>query len=63
MATIAGIALYTRQRLMPQINTARDEHVVGNLAANKRFARLHGVAVLLNLIQLFGVGLILFRFS
>lgn len=63
MATIASIALYARQGLMPQINAARDQQVVGNLAANKRFARLHGVAVLLNVIQLFGVGLVLFRFS
>ena len=63
MAIIAGIALYTRQGLMPLINTARDQQVLGNLATSKRFARLHGVAVLLNFIQLFGVGLVLFRFS
>ncbi len=63
MATIAGIALYTRQGLMPLINTARDQQVLGYLATSKRFARLHGVAVLLNFIQLFGVGLVLFRFS
>ena len=35
MATIAIIALYARQRLMPQINTARDQRVVGSLAASK----------------------------
>ena len=63
MAIIAGIALYTRQGLMPLINTARDQQVLGNLVTSKRFARLHGVAVLLNFIQLFGVGLVLFRFS
>ena len=63
MAMIAGIALYTRQGLMPLINTARDQQVLGNLATSKRFARLHGVAVLLNFIQLFGVGLVLSRFS
>ena len=63
MATVASIALYTRQGLMPQINSARDQQVGGNLVSGKRFARLHGVAVLLNFIQLFGVGLVLFRFS
>ena len=61
--TIASIALYIRQGLMPQINTARDQQVGGNLVSSKQFARLHGVAVLRNLIQLFGVELVLFRFS
>ena len=46
MVTIASIALYTRQGLMPQINSARDQQVGGNLVSSKRFRRLHGVAVL-----------------
>lgn len=63
MVTIASIALYTHQRLMPQINAARDQQALGTLDANKRFARLHGVAVFLNFLQLFGAGFVLFRFS
>ena len=63
MATVAIIALYTRQGLMPQINSARDQQVGGKLISSQRFALLHRVAVLLNLVQLLGVGLVLFRFS
>lgn len=63
MATVAIIALYTRQGLMPQINSASDQQVGGKLISSQRFALLHRVAVLLNLVQLLGVGLVLFRFS
>jgi uncharacterized membrane protein YhaH (DUF805 family) len=62
MAAIAGIALYARQGLMPGINAARDRQVKGDPAAKKHFARLHGFSVLLNFIQLFGAGAVLFRF-
>jgi uncharacterized membrane protein YhaH (DUF805 family) len=63
MAAIAIVAIYARQGLMPRINSARDQQVRGDAAASKRFARLHGLSVILNFIQLFGAGLVLFRFS
>jgi len=63
MIFIAGIAVYARQRLMPNINMARDQQVSGHIDAANRFARLHGVSVLLNFAQLIGAAWVLYRFS
>lgn len=63
MAVIAAIAIFARQGLMPRINTARDQQILGDVVARRRFARLHGASVLLNFIQLFGAGLVLYRFA
>jgi hypothetical protein len=59
---IAAIAVYARQVLMPQINTARDAQLQGDLSAKQRFGRLHGVSVALNLVQLVAAGYVLYRF-
>jgi hypothetical protein len=59
---IGAIAVYARQVLMPQINTARDAQLQGDLSAKQRFGRLHGVSVALNLVQLVAAGYVLYRF-
>ena len=53
---IAAVAIYSRQMLMPQINTARDEQLQGDPEAKKRFGRLHGLSVALNFLQLIAAG-------
>ena len=63
MGAVAGTAILARQGLMPQINAARDRQLSGDMAARKRFARLHGASVLLNFVQLLGVAAVLFRFA
>ena len=63
MVIVAVIAIVARQGLMPAINAARDRQLQGDVAAKRHFARLHGASVLLNLVQLFGVGLVLYRFA
>jgi len=59
---IAVTAIYARQVLMPQINAARDEQLQGNSEAKRRFGRLHGISVALNLVQLIAAGYVLYRF-
>jgi len=59
---IALIAVFARQVLMPRINTARDMQLRGSLEAKKRFGRLHGISVALNMIQLIAAGYVLYRF-
>jgi hypothetical protein len=41
-----------RQVLMPRINTSRDAALAGDKAAARRFLRLHGLSVLINLVQM-----------
>jgi len=59
---IAAVAIYARQVLMPQINAARDGRSLGSSDAKRRFARLHGISVGLNFIQLIVAGYVLYRF-
>jgi hypothetical protein len=63
MLVIAAAAVYARQVLMPQINAARDASPGTSTAARGRFARLHGLSVLINFLQLIGAGYVLYRFS
>jgi hypothetical protein len=63
MLAIAVAAVYSRQILMPQINAARDMSPGPGAPARGRFARLHGLSVLINFLQLFGAGCVLYRFS
>jgi hypothetical protein len=63
MLAIAVGAVYSRQILMPQINAARDMSPGPGAPARGRFARLHGLSVLINFLQLFGAGYVLYRFS
>ena len=47
MAALVGFVT-ARQVLMPKINQARDAELAGDVAAGKRFKRLHGLSVLIN---------------
>jgi len=49
---IAILFLYARQRLMPQINSARDDNLEGVSGADKLFKKLHLRSVIINGIQL-----------
>jgi Domain of unknown function (DUF4149) len=53
----ALVALIARQVLMPAINTARDT------GAKSRFNRLHGLSVVLNMLQLVAVVTVLVRLA
>lgn len=59
---IAAIAIFARQGLMPRINAARDDQLRGIAEAKKRFGRLHGISVALNLVQLIVAAIILHGF-
>ena len=52
LAVIAALFLYARQVLMPQINRARDDDLMGVDGAGKLFSRLHLRSVLINAVQL-----------
>ena len=62
MAVAAAIGLLARQGLMPWINAAREGRAAGDPAAARRFGRLHGLSVLLNLVQLALAAWVLHRF-
>lgn len=59
---IAFVAIFSRQVLMPRINTARDMQLQGSGEAKRRFSRLHGISVALNFAQLIAAGYVLYRF-
>lgn len=50
--TVMVLFIIARQVLMPVINTARDQMLNGDSSAKTRFRRLHGVSVLINLVQM-----------
>ncbi|GGB59765.1 hypothetical protein GCM10011316_34770 [Roseibium aquae] len=62
LLAVALVALYARQGLMPQINSARDAQLAGDASAKTRFDRLHAVSVALNMLQLVAVGFVLYGF-
>jgi len=51
-ATVTLLFVFARQQLMPAINRARQRQLDGDAAAGLRFRRLHGLSVLVNLLQL-----------
>lgn len=51
-AVVFVLFVLSRQVLMPQINTSRDAALTGDKKAAKRFLRLHGLSVLVNLVQM-----------
>ena len=52
MALVFVLFLLARQILMPKINSSRDAALAGDKQAAKRFLRLHGLSVLINLVQM-----------
>lgn len=51
-AVVFGLFVVSRQVLMPRINASRDAALTGDKQAAKRFLRLHGLSVLINLVQM-----------
>ena len=49
---VAMLFVFARQVLMPQINHARDEELMGLPGASRRFKRLHLGSVLVNAFQI-----------
>jgi len=60
---VSAVAVYARQVLMPQINSARDAQLAGDAAAKGRFGRLHGLSVALNMLQLAAAAYVLTAFA
>lgn len=63
MGAVAVGALVSRQILMPLINRYRDRALDGDAAADRRFARLHRLTVLINLLQIIGAFIVLVRLT
>ena len=59
---IAVSTLWIRQRLVPRINQVRDAELVGDTAAGARFATLHRVSVIINMIQLLALVALLLKY-
>ena len=59
---IAGSTLWIRQRLVPRINQLRDAELAGDAAAGARFAALHRVSVIINMVQLLTLVFLLLKY-
>jgi hypothetical protein len=59
---IALSTLWIRQRLLPRINQLRDAELAGDAAAGARFATLHRVSVIINMIQLLALVFLLLTY-
>ena len=58
---IAGSTLWIRQSLVPRINQLRDAELAGDAAAGARFAMLHRVSVIINMVQLLALVALLLK--
>ena len=59
---IALSTLWIRQSLVPRINELRDADLAGDAAAGKRFATLHRVSVIINMVQLLALVSLLLKY-
>ena len=59
---IAISTLWIRQSLVPRINQLRDADLAGDAAAGKRFATLHRVSVIINMVQLLALVALLLKY-
>ena len=59
---IAVSPLWIRQRLVPRINQLRDAELAGDTAAGARFATMHRVSVIINMIQLLALVALLLKY-
>ena len=59
---IALSTLWIRQSLVPRINQLRDANLAGDAAAGKRFATLHRVSVIINMVQLLALVSLLLKY-
>ena len=59
---IALSTFWIRQSLVPRINQLRDADLAGDAAAGKRFATLHRVSVIINMVQLLALVSLLLKY-
>ena len=59
---IAVSTIWIRQRLLPRINQLRDAELAGDAAAGARFAALHRVSVMINMVQLLALVFLLLKY-
>ena len=59
---IALSTLWIRQSLVPRINQLRDAELAGDAAAGARFAKLHRVSVIINMVQLLALVALLLKY-
>ena len=59
---IALSTLWIRQSLVPRINQLRDAELAGDAAAGARFATLHRVSVIINMVQLLALVALLLKY-
>ncbi len=59
---IALSTLWIRQSLVPRINQLRDAELAGDAAAGARFATLHRVSVIINMVQLLALVSLLLKY-
>ena len=59
---IALSTLWIRQSLVPRINQLRDAELSGDAAAGARFATLHRVSVIINMVQLLALVFLLLKY-
>lgn len=52
LTAVALLFVFSRFVLVPRINGARDASLAGDQDAKKRFGRLHGASVLINITQM-----------
>ena len=62
LGSVTLFGIFSRQILMPRINLARDLQLQGDTIARKRFGRLHGLAVVINFVQIAILGYVLTSF-
>lgn len=63
MACVTAVFVGLRQILVPAINRHRDGRAAGDATATAVFRRLHGLSVLINMIQLVVVATVLVRIA
>ena len=54
--------LWIRQSLVPRINQLRDAELAGDAAAGTRFATLHRMSVIINMVQLLALVVLLLKY-
>ena len=59
---IALSTLWIRQSLVPRINQLRDTEIAGDAAAGTRFATLHRMSVIINMVQLLALVVLLLKY-
>ena len=59
---IALSTLWIRQSLVPRINQLRDAELAGDAAAGTRFATLHRMSVIINMVQLLALVVLLLKY-